>query len=160
MQVLASGQASSWTLPEIEQGDNPLAKIDFEPRADIAHSLTFDDQTLEVSFDGDLKLNGSNENGIYSFIKIKLTDTEGFTSTHLQQIQVYKGTQEEENNNVEVEEQVQPLLFLPRIEEEIQVEEETSLSDGEQEDDSLFSNKPLSEKLKSGFENFAAKVER
>ena len=84
MQVLASGQASSWTLPEIEQGDNPLAKIDFEPRSDIAHSLTFNDQTLEVSFDGDLKLNESNENGIYSFIKIKLTDTEGFTSTHLQ----------------------------------------------------------------------------
>ena len=73
---------------------------------------------------------------------------------------MYQGTLEEEDNNVEVEEQVQPPLDLPRIEEEAQVEEETSLSDDEQEDDSLFSNKPLSEKLKSGFENFAAKVER
>ena len=88
VQVLASGTASRWTLPEIEQGDSPLAKIDFEPRADIAHSLTFNSQTLEVSFSGNVKFNESNKNGIYSFIMIKLIDTEGFTSTHIQKIQV------------------------------------------------------------------------
>ena len=78
--MLTSGTASSWILPEIEQGYFSLAEIEFDPSQNIAPYLTFDDKTLEVSFNG--KTNSSSAKSSVSIVQYHLIDTEGNISSY------------------------------------------------------------------------------
>ena len=91
VKVLTVGQASSWDLPEINQGYYPLDRIEFEANANIASSLTFDEQSLQVNFDGNSS--SATSDRMISSIKIDLIDTSGLSTSYTQILIVNQETQ-------------------------------------------------------------------
>ena len=84
-------------MPEIELGASPLAIIEFKASDDMASSLTFDEESREVSFDGKTYLVSHSQTGTFKSISIDLVDSDGRRSTYTQTLIVHQAQQVEEN---------------------------------------------------------------
>ena len=91
MQFLTASEPSSWTLPEIKLGTYELDRIEFKASANIAPALTFDQPSLQVKFNGSIRiLPGTN--GLVCTIQFDLIDIHGFSNSYTQTLLVKEST--------------------------------------------------------------------
>ena len=76
---LVQGELFNWQLPEIEAGLYPLEQVIFEPSESLLDSISFDEGSLTLEFNGEV----SSEGGLHK-IDIWLVNSRG-DKVHYQQ---------------------------------------------------------------------------
>ena len=71
--VISVGQSETWALPNIDSGFFTLDRIDFEPDANIAPYLSFDNSSTSIKYNGSPTVVNLNE--ISLSVKITLVNS-------------------------------------------------------------------------------------
>ena len=112
VQVLTEGIATSWTLPEIVEGNFPLDRLVSQASSNIASSITFDESNRVVSYNG-LTIESSSS-GVFGYITFDLIDTEGSLVSSTQTVIIYPASLEGESEET-LEESDQVLVDEPDL---------------------------------------------
>lgn len=70
---LVSGEESSWTLPLIDDGHATLEQVIIVPDPLISSSVTFEEDSLTVTFDGEVEVTEAT----FVFIEITIVNSVG-----------------------------------------------------------------------------------